>query len=149
MLGVLTPEEIEAVLRSDVIGRIGCRGDDRVYVVPITYAYDGEAVYAHSAEGLKLAMMRRDPDVCFEVEHMDDLANWRSVIAWGRFEELRGEDAARGMQRLIDRLRPLMVSATATPTHGLGEAHRADVHARHATIYRIKLAEKTGRFERR
>lgn len=49
MLGVLTTEEIEAVLRSEVIGRIGCRGNDRVYVVPITYAYDGEAVYAHAA----------------------------------------------------------------------------------------------------
>ena len=35
-------------------------------------------------------MMRENPWVCVEVDHMDNLANWRSVIAWGRFEELGG-----------------------------------------------------------
>ena len=32
--------------------------------------------------------MRANPFVCFEVEDIDDLANWHSVIAWGVFEEL-------------------------------------------------------------
>lgn len=144
MLGALNPQQIEELLHTEVIGRIGCHAAGRTYVVPITYAYDGEAVYAHSAEGLKLAMMRQNPAVCFEVEHMDDLACWRSVIASGRFEELSGADAARGMQLLIDRLRPRMVSETARPSHG----HRADTAGRHAVIYRITLTEKTGRFER-
>lgn len=55
-------------------------------MVPITYAYDGESLLGHSADGLKLRMMRRNPVVCVEIDHMDDLANWRSVIAQGRFE---------------------------------------------------------------
>lgn len=144
MLGVLDTQQIEELLHAEAIGRIGCHAAGRTYVVPITYAYDGKAVYAHSAEGLKLSMMRQNPAVCFEVERMDDLACWRSVIAWGRFEELSGDDAARGMQLLIDRLRPRMVSATATPSHG----HHADTAGRHAIIYRVALTEKTGRFER-
>ena len=40
-------------------------------------------------------MMRANPFVCFEVEDIDDLANWHSVIAWGVFEELACEDEAR------------------------------------------------------
>ncbi|MBL8969839.1 MAG: pyridoxamine 5'-phosphate oxidase family protein [Myxococcales bacterium] len=149
MLGTLNDAEIEALLHSEVIGRIGCHDGGRTYVVPITYAYDGEAVYAHSAEGLKLTMMRNNPEVCFEVEHMDDLASWRSVIAWGRFEQLAGDEAQRGMQRLLERLRPLMVSATARPSHGLGAQHRADVQGHTPAVYRIRLRERTGRFERR
>lgn len=46
-------------------------------------------------EGQKLHMMRANPFVCFEVEDIDDLANWHSVIAWGVFEELACEDEAR------------------------------------------------------
>ena len=29
--------------------------------------------------------------VCFEVDHIRDLGNWQSVIAWGRYEELAGD----------------------------------------------------------
>ena len=57
MLGELSPEEIEEVLRSEITGRIGCHADGRTYVVPITYGYQRSYVYCHSPEGLKLRMM--------------------------------------------------------------------------------------------
>ena len=40
MLGTLSSEQIEQVLRSEVIGRIGCHASGKTYVVPITYAYE-------------------------------------------------------------------------------------------------------------
>jgi nitroimidazol reductase NimA-like FMN-containing flavoprotein (pyridoxamine 5'-phosphate oxidase superfamily) len=43
MLGELTPEQINAVLFSEVVGRIGCHSEGRTYVVPITYVFDGDA----------------------------------------------------------------------------------------------------------
>jgi len=147
MLGELSREQIEEVLRSEVVGRIGCHSDGRTYVVPITYAYADGAIYGHSAVGLKIRMMRQSPSVCFEVDHMDDMANWRSVIAWGRFEELRGEAAERGMRILLDRLRPLITSESSTPTHGT--SHAADTAGHTAVLYRIALEEKTGRYEKR
>ena len=70
MLGEITPEEIDEMLRSEAIGRIGCYAFGRPYVVPITFAYDGVAVYGHSREGLKLRMMRSHPSVCFEVDEI-------------------------------------------------------------------------------
>lgn len=156
MLGELTTDQIEDVLRGAVIGRIGCHVDGRTYVVPITYAYDGDCIYGHSADGLKVQMMRANPDVCFEVEQVDDLANWRSVISWGTYEELHGDDAAAGMQTLISRLLPLMTSATSQPSHGLApneetkaSGHAADTAGHDAVLYRIRLHERTGRFEHR
>jgi len=150
MLGELSRDEIEHVLQSEVVGRIGCHADGRTYVVPITYAYDGTCVYGHSAAGLKVAMMRSNPAVCFEVEQVDDLANWRSVIAWGDFEELTGDEAVAGLRHLVDRLRPFMTSATAQPTHGLdGPAHQGDTAGHVPVLYRIRLTDRTGRFERR
>lgn len=149
MLGTLNAAQIEEVLRSEVVGRIGCHAEGRTYVVPITYAYDGQAIYGHSGEGLKLRMMRQDPQVCFEIDHMDDMANWRSVIAWGRFEELQGPDAERAMRLLMERLAPLMVSETSGPAHEPSHAHRADTSGHAAVLYRVVLEEKTGRFEKR
>jgi nitroimidazol reductase NimA-like FMN-containing flavoprotein (pyridoxamine 5'-phosphate oxidase superfamily) len=142
MVGDLNASEVERVLSDSIIGRVGCHAFGRTYVVPITYAYDGTYVYAHSADGMKLHMMRSNPHVCFEVDQMDDLANWESVIAAGTFEELHGVDADRALRLLIDRIDPLVSQppgASVHPKSGMVPA----------VLYRIRLEEKTGRFERR
>jgi nitroimidazol reductase NimA-like FMN-containing flavoprotein (pyridoxamine 5'-phosphate oxidase superfamily) len=143
MLGELNREQTEQVLRSEVIGRIGCHSGGKTYVVPVTYAYFDGAVYGHSGPGMKLEMMRANPEVCFEVDDLENLSNWRSVIAWGRFEELHGEAAMNAMQKLADRLMPMMASETSQP-HGSG-----GTGASQAVVYRINLREMTGRFEKR
>ena len=149
MLGELNTEQIELLLKSEVIGRIGCCADNKVYVVPVTYAYDGTYVYAHSKEGLKVRMMRKSPEVCFEVDQMQNMANWQSVIASGKFEELEDDEARmKGMQFLMNRLKPLMTSESAQPSHGFSGSHELDVHGLQAVVFRIKLIEKTGRFEK-
>jgi nitroimidazol reductase NimA-like FMN-containing flavoprotein (pyridoxamine 5'-phosphate oxidase superfamily) len=151
MLGELNQAQIDQVLRAEVIGRIGCCGDGRTYVVPVTYVYDGTAIYGHSGDGMKVRMMRANPSVCFEVDHVENMANWQSVISWGTFEELTGEAAGRAMRLLVDRLRPLITSATSQPTHGRNESleRQAGTAGQHAIVYRIELMERTGRFEKR
>lgn len=143
MLGDLTKAEIEDLLRSEVVARIGCHSGGRTYVVPITYAYDGTGIVGHSGGGLKVQMMRENPEVCVEVDHVDDMANWRSVIAWGRYEELSGRAAVAAIETLFTRLAPLITSETSVPTHGRRPAIEGVV------VYRIHLHEKTGRFEHR
>jgi hypothetical protein len=84
------------------------------------------------------------------VDHIDNLANWRSVIAWGRFGELLGADASAALARLRERLQPLIISETTPVSDALAEGEtRVRSGNGHASIYRIHLFEKTGRFERR
>ena len=142
MLGELTPEEIDTVLRSEAIGRIGCYAFGRPYVVPITYAFDGVAVYGHSREGLKLRMMRSHPTVCFEVDRFESVSSWRSVIALGTFSELESSEAEIAMELLRRRLAPLVPSATSVPD---GRLHSSGLPW---SVFRILLGERTGRFER-
>ena len=150
MLGTLSRAEIEDLLQTEVVARLGCHANGRTYVVPITYAYDGEGLLVQSADGLKLRMMHENPWVCVEVDRIDNLANWRSVIAWGRFEKLLGDDATAALARLRVRLQPLMVSETTPGAESLTEGETAVRRGNgHASIYRIHLLEKTGRFERR
>jgi nitroimidazol reductase NimA-like FMN-containing flavoprotein (pyridoxamine 5'-phosphate oxidase superfamily) len=142
VLGTLDEKQIDHVLRGETVGRIGVHVDGRTYVVPTTYVYDGEAIYAHAAEGLKVRMMRKSPSVCFEVDRIDDMANWRSVIAWGTYEELGGDVALAAMNLLRSRLSPLTASETAGPA---GRAGRDGSEV----AYRIWITERTGRFEKR
>src|SRR6185437_12597377 len=98
MIGELSLSEIENLLHTEVIARIGCHTDGHTYIVPVTYAYDGDAIFGYSPEGMKLTMMRENPRVCVEVDHIDDPATWRSVIAHGIFQELSGA-AAEGYKQ--------------------------------------------------
>jgi nitroimidazol reductase NimA-like FMN-containing flavoprotein (pyridoxamine 5'-phosphate oxidase superfamily) len=54
MRGILNAIEIEQLLNSQIMGRIGCRYGDSIYIVPISYAYDGKYVYCHTQEGMKV-----------------------------------------------------------------------------------------------
>jgi len=143
MLGEMTAVEIEALLNSEVVARLGCHAAGQIYVVPVTYAYRDGCLYVHTAEGRKLDMMRANPNVCVEVDQFENLANWQSVIAEGHVEELTDADAMAGLRVLLDRLMPLLVGETATPTHGLEPSQRSA-----ATILRIRLGERSGRYER-
>lgn len=147
MLGELTAEQIERILHAEVIGRIGCHANGRTFVVPVTYAYDGIRLICHSAHGMKIDMMRANPEVCFEVDQVDNLANWRSVVAWGKYEELHGSEAAAAIGFLADRVMPMIASATS----GTGRSvtpHGSKARGDSAIVYCIRLTRKTGRFEK-
>jgi nitroimidazol reductase NimA-like FMN-containing flavoprotein (pyridoxamine 5'-phosphate oxidase superfamily) len=148
MFGNLTAPQIEDLLHAETVGRIGCYADGLVYVVPISFTYDGVFLYAMTKEGMKLNMMRKNPQICFEVDSLSDMGNWKSVIAWGVFEELT-EDPARktALSKLHQRALPMSTSATAvlssewpfTPDN---------LETIKGVVFRVRLAKKTGRFER-
>jgi nitroimidazol reductase NimA-like FMN-containing flavoprotein (pyridoxamine 5'-phosphate oxidase superfamily) len=148
MLGKLSEDEIQDFLREEVTGRIGCHARGRTYVVPVTFAYEGDSVFGHAAEGLKIRMMRRNPRVCFEVDRIQDLANWKSVIAQGFFEELRGQASVDAMDLLIARLGNRAPSETGPSRDRRDRGPEGDADGRKLVTYRIVLTEKTGRFER-
>jgi uncharacterized protein len=146
MLGLLTEEQSAQVLQSEVVGRIGCYADDGVYVVPITYAFDGKFIYAHSKEGLKIQLMRKNPNVCFQVDRIENMTNWRSVLVRGKYEELKVDEYERAMRILKDRLTPLLISESVKPTHGMGP--QEVIKQPKAIAFRISVQEITGRFEK-
>lgn len=110
--------------------------------MPICYVYDRGCVYGHTVDGMKRHAMQTNPQVCFEVERVDDLTTWRSVIAWGSYEELTGDDRRAGD---ADARRPPDAHTVACDMPSTSE----HTSAPHATVYRIRLVEKTGRFESR
>lgn len=123
MIGELTPRQIEQFLHEQVIGRIGCHVEGRTYVVPITY------VVAHR-EGLKVQMMRENPAVCFEVEDLRHLPEWKSAIVYGRYTRSGRRKCAREPAGALAR------RTTESSMHAFG---RSGVFARRHTKNAPKL----------
>jgi nitroimidazol reductase NimA-like FMN-containing flavoprotein (pyridoxamine 5'-phosphate oxidase superfamily) len=147
MFGKLGKPQIEKVIADNIVGRLGCHADGKTYVVPISYAYDGRFIYARTFEGLKISMMRKNPDVCFQIDEMENMANWRSVVAWGTFEELTGEEERNaGLQKLIARILPEISSETVklSPQWPFPTEDYTKIEG---IVFRIRLTEKSGRFE--
>lgn len=128
---VLDEDGIEELLRTALVGRIACCRHDggRPYLVPLAYGYDGESAYAISGPGRKLEIMREQPLVTFEVDEATAEDRWRSVIADGEFEEINDPEE-----------RPRAIAIVA-PSAG------ADSVSPDAIVYRVRLTNKTGRFE--
>lgn len=148
MLGYLSTEEIETLLSASVVGRIACAFDSKIYVVPVTYIYDEGYVIGHTIAGLKIEILRKNPECCFEVDEVTNISNWKSVIAWGTFEELSGADAEQASEKLRTKLAPLIPSETSYVSRmGPTSTSRMATQTNNPIVYRIKLREKTGRYE--
>lgn len=147
MFGVLDEAGIEKVITENFIGRLGFQSGGKTFILPISYAYDGKGIYAHSREGLKISIMRENPDVCFQIDTMKDMADWKSVLLWGMFEELTNEkDRNIAIQNLMNRKLPLIASETVklSPEWPF---HTGDTSTIGGIFFKINITEKTGRYE--
>ena len=142
MLGSLTHSEIDEVLQNNLVGRIGCSNGSKIYVVPINYVYDGKHILAHAMQGQKIDMMRTYPDVCFEIDEVQNFTNWKSVILWGTYQELPDErNRIAAMKEFAEKMIHIKIGSTAH----LKDTSHVSVKP---VIFRIVIIEKTGRFER-
>ena len=125
-------EEIDAIIRSAEVCRLAFAADNEPYLVPVSFGYDGETLYIHTAKtGRKIDFIERNNRVCFELEanvalrkNEDDACKWtfsyESVIGYGRISELTTtEDKALGLNQIMRQysgrdwaIEPLQVETT-------------------------------------
>lgn len=148
MVGELNNMQIDHFLLSQYIGRLGCTDGKNPYIIPVTYAFDGYAIIGQTNEGKKLDIVRQNPVICFQVDNVIDMSNWRSVIVAGVFEELEGDAADSARAYLSDHVWPMMTSST-IHLHEHSAATDIPIDTRVKTImFSIKVDEKSGRFEK-
>lgn len=146
----MTPSKIEKLLLGGALGRLGCQLDGKVYVLPLNYGYDGKYIFAHSKEGLKIDIMRRNPEVCFEVDSWEEGGSWKSVLVWGTFEEIKSVKSQRlAMKIFSDQMARVIPDSRAMPSHGFVKGSNKEADPFKSVVFKIIIREKTGRFEDR
>ena len=106
--------EIDAVIEAAEVCRLAFARRDEPYLVPVSFGYDGAALYFHTApHGRKLGFIAANPRVCFELEadvalreEVSDPCAWtfayRSVIGYGTVSELSStEEKTAGLNQVM------------------------------------------------
>jgi uncharacterized protein len=137
-------EELEAVLRETKVCRLGCSDDGCPYIVPLSFGYSDGAIYLHSAPaGHKIAILKKNPDCCVEVDecreiiHAEKPCHWgmhyRSVLCRGRahFISDPGEKQA-GLNCIMDH-------------YGSGPYSFSEKELQGVCVIRIDISEMTGK----
>jgi len=107
-------EEIDGIIRGSDVCRIAMAMDNMPYVVPVSFGYDGESIYIHTArEGKKINHFRNNNDICFELErnvklfeNPENACKWtfsyESVIGFGKIHELESlEQRQIGLNKIM------------------------------------------------
>ena len=94
------------------------------------------SIYSHSLPCRKIEALRAHPRACLQVDEIRDDFNWRSVIAYGNFEELRVPSDRRSvLGKLLARF-PLL-----TPVESV---MAKDAGAPDSIVFRIIVDRITG-----
>jgi nitroimidazol reductase NimA-like FMN-containing flavoprotein (pyridoxamine 5'-phosphate oxidase superfamily) len=88
---LLDTDESERLLARNHVGRIGYSFQHRVDIEPIHYVYAHGAIYMRTAPGAKLTSLAHSPWIALEVDEVDGLFDWRSVVAHGTVYELHAD----------------------------------------------------------
>ena len=134
----LSRDEIEAMLLRNRVGRIAFSLHDRVDVQPIHYFYEHGWLYGRTSEGEKIAALKHNRWVAFEVDEVTDLFDWRSIVIHGSFWILhpRGSSHAEELWTKAAELLTRIVPGALT---------ESDPVAFRQTLFRIAVSDVRGR----
>src|SRR6266540_3507466 len=133
-VGKLANTDALAILREGTLGRLGRIASGWPYVVPVNYFFDGKDIYIHTLPGKKLDALRANPRVCLQVDEIKDSYNWRSVIAYGTFEEVSSEETRENILTKLYRRFPHMTPVESRMVEG----------TKGTIVFRIEVEEVTG-----
>lgn len=76
-------EEIEQLLNRADVCRIGLVDGDEPYIVPVSFGYENNAIYFHSAqEGRKVDLLKNNNKVCFEIDTDIEIIRSETACKW-------------------------------------------------------------------
>jgi uncharacterized protein len=108
----LPRQEIEEMLLRNNVGRLAFSFHDRVDLQPIHYVYERGWLYGRTSEGDKIASLTQNQWVAFEIDEVNGVFDWRSIVIHGSFWILhprgspRAEEVWGKAAELVSRIVP-------------------------------------------
>ena len=149
MVGKLSQQEIEAILKDNTWGHLGCNDGFNTYVYPVNFYYDGKFIMCHSQVGAKIKIMRQNSRICLQVDEVISHTNWKSVMVLGYFQEIQDQqERYNAMKAFEDR----QMRIKRTDNYAVVDKEKENESTRSTknlrpVIYRILIDEKTGQYE--
>jgi len=134
----MSRDEIEDMLLRNKVGRLAFSMHDRVDIQPIHYVYERGWLYGRTSIGDKIAAVKHNQWVAFEIDEITDLFDWRSIVIHGSFWILppRGSPRAEELWTKAAELVGTIVPGALTDQ---------DPVAFRQTLFRIAVSDIRGR----
>ena len=79
----LSRADCEKILERNHVGRVAFTFHDHVDIEPVHYVYADGWLHGRTSPGAKIAALRHHPWVAFEVDEIEGLFDWCSVVVHG------------------------------------------------------------------
>ena len=135
MIKTLNEDDARRLFESGGVARLGCIVNGEPYVVPINCILEGQFIYSHSLNGLKISALRQNPRACVQVDEIEGELSWRSAIAFGKFEEIISADERAEVLNKLFKLFPMLTPVESTIAH--------DGLAQEVIVFRIRIERLT------
>lgn len=136
------------LLDSYYIGRLAYIYGKSPYVVPVTYFHQTEekCILGYSANGHKIAAMKKNGDVALQVDDIQSIQKWRSVLVHGRFEELEGSTAKKYVHKFAEGVQNTIVKTNGAKPKFIQDFTSRLQKGTIPIVYRIHISDITGKF---
>jgi hypothetical protein len=147
MIKILGSKKGLTMLSKNYIGRLAFISNGNPHVLPITYYYNQaeNTITSYSQVGHKIRAMRKNPQVSLEVDEIESVNNWKSVLAHGVYEELSGSHARQQLHEFTEGVKAIIKKKEHKDLHFISEFSSKLSSGGIPVVYQIKLTEITGR----
>ncbi len=93
-------EEIEKILKQSHVCRLAMVDEDKPYLVPMNFGYSDGCLFFHCAkQGRKIDLIKKNPNICFEVDELIRLKKASLACDWGiDFKSVIGSGKAQFLE---------------------------------------------------
>lgn len=146
----LNPEELTELLSHNYIGRLGYIAHGSPYVIPITYFYDEEtkSIISYSGEGHKIKAMRKNSLVSLEVDEIESIYDWKSVLIHGTYTELERIDAKHALHQFSNGVKDILRRTEKRDAQFISEFSSKIYFDGNPIVFRIKIDEIKGKLRK-
>ena len=141
---ITDPAEMESILAGAFVCRLALADGGEPYVMPLCFGYSDRVLYLHSAlEGKKIAMLRKNPRCCVEVDRYEGPLPDASPCRW----EIRYKSViCTGTARITDTPGEKRTGLNCIMRHyGGSEYPFSEKELERVCVVRVDILEMTGK----
>ena len=143
----MTHKDSVKILANHYIGHLAYTDGITPFIVPVTYFYDPSenSIFSYSSKGHKIKAMQTNQSVAFQVENIESLTSWMSVLVHGTFEELHGSIAKMSLHKFAQHVKNLLANQNGIDSQSIDSFSSKIDSGTIPIVYRINIQEIIGR----
>ncbi|WP_457551227.1 pyridoxamine 5'-phosphate oxidase family protein [Desulfobacula sp.] len=97
---VTNTKDIEKILMDNKVCRLAMVDENKPYMVPMNFGYSNGCLFFHCAkQGRKIELIKKNPNICFEVDQLVKLNKAKLACDWGaEFKSVIGSGRAQFLE---------------------------------------------------